>query len=241
MSPNVASECSNGDLQKALNQNIRCANSGLHNALHRKICSGPQARFFMFGKMTNDLIAKSAVEKKLLELINPIIIDMGFELVRLRLISSKEITLQIMVARPDGFINVDECADLSTAISALLDVEDPIIDSYSLEVSSPGIDRPLARMKDFEEFEGYDARLETVELIDGRKRFKGTLAGTNGSEIMINVDEGTIGLEFEWLAEAKLILTDELIKEMLKQRKIDQNFDEKKFDIIETERLEEIE
>ena len=191
--------------------------------------------------MTNDLIAKSGVEKKLLELINPIIIDMGFELVRLRLMSSKEVTLQIMVARPDGFINVDECADVSTAISALLDVEDPIIDSYSLEVSSPGIDRPLTRIKDFEEFEGYDARLETLELIDGRKRFKGTLAGTNGSEIMINLDEGTIGLEFEWLAEAKLILTDELIKEMLRQRKINQNLDEKKFDIIETERLEEIE
>ena len=191
--------------------------------------------------MTNDLIAKSAVEKKLLELINPIIIDIGFELVRLRLMTSKEVTLQIMVARPDGFINVDECADVSTAISALLDVEDPIIDSYSLEVSSPGIDRPLTRIKDFEEFEGYDARLETLELIDGRKRFKGTLAGTNGSEIMINLDEGTIGLEFEWLAEAKLILTDELIKEMLRQRKINQNLDEKKFDRIETERLEEIE
>ena len=191
--------------------------------------------------MTNHLIAKSAVEKKLLELINPIVTDEGFELVRLRLMGSKEITLQIMVARPDGFINVDECADLSTAISALLDVEDPIIDAYNLEVSSPGIDRPLTRMKDFEEFEGYEARLETVELIDGRKRFKGTLAGTNGSEIIINVDEGTVGLEFEWLAEAKLILTDELIKEMLKQRKINQNFDEKKFDIIETERLEEIE
>ena len=228
-------------MQKALNQNIRTIDSGVHYALHRKIHSGPRARFFMFGKMTNDLIAKSAVEKKLLELIDPIIIDMGFELVRLRLMSSKEITLQIMAIRPNGFINVDECADLSTAISALLDVEDPIIDSYSLEVSSPGIDRPLTRMKDFEEFEGYDARLETVELIDGRKRFKGTLAGTNGSEIMINVDEGTIGLEFEWLAEAKLILTDELIKEMLKQRKINQNFDEKKFDTIETERLEEIE
>ena len=195
----------------------------------------------MFGKMTNDLIAKSAIEKKLLEMINPIITDMGFELVRLRLISSKDITLQIMVARPNGFINVDECAELSTAISALLDVEDPIIDAYSLEVSSPGIDRPLTRIKDFEEFEGYDARLETVELIDGRKRFKGTLAGINGSEILINVDEGTIGLEFEWLAEAKLVLTDELIKEMLKQRKMNQNFDEKKFDTIETERLEEIE
>ena len=224
-----------------MNQNIRSNHSGVHYAFHRKNHSGPRARFFMFGKMTNDLIAKSAVEKKLLGLINPLIADMGFELVRLRLMSNKEITLQIMVARPDGFINVDECADLSTAISALLDVEDPIIDAYSLEVSSPGIDRPLTRMKDFEEFEGYDARLETVELIDGRKRFKGILAGTNGSEIMINVDEGTIGLEFEWLAEAKLILTDELIKEMLKQRKINQNFDEKKFDTIETERLEEIE
>ena len=224
-----------------MNQNIRSTNSGLHYALHRKILSGPQARFFMFGKMTNDLIAKSAIEKKLLEMINPIITDMGFELVRLRLISSKDITLQIMAARPNGFINVDECAELSTAISALLDVEDPIIDAYSLEVSSSGIDRPLTRLKDFEEFEGYDARLETVELIDGRKRFKGTLAGINGSEILINVDEGTIGLEFEWLAEAKLVLTDELIKEMLKQRKMNQNFDERKFDTIETERLEEIE
>ena len=224
-----------------MNQNIRSSNSGVHYALHRKNHSGPRARFFMFGKMTNDLIAKSAIEKKLLGLINPLIADMGFELVRLRLMSNKEITLQIMVARPDGFINVDECADLSTAISALLDVEDPIIDAYSLEVSSPGIDRPLTRMKDFEEFEGYDARLETVELIDGRKRFKGILAGTNGSEIMLNVDEGTIGLEFEWLAEAKLILTDELIKEMLKQRKINQNFNEKEFDTIETESLEEIE
>ena len=210
-------------------------------ALHRKIAAGRGPVFLCLEKMINELIAKSAVEKKLSEIINPVISDMGFELVRLRLISSKDITLQIMAARPNGFINVDECAELSTAISALLDVEDPIIDAYNLEVSSPGIDRPLTRMKDFEEFEGYDARLETVELIGGRKRFKGTLAGTNGSEIMINVDEGTIGLEFEWLAEAKLILTDELIKEMLKQRKINQNFDEKKFDTIETERLEEIE
>ena len=195
----------------------------------------------MFGKMTNDLIAKSAIEKKLLEMINPIITDMGFEVVRLRLISGKEITLQIMAARPNGFINVDECAELSTAISALLDVEDPIIEAYILEVSSPGIDRPLTRIKDFEDFEGYEARVETVELIDGRKRFKGTLAGINGSEVLINVDEGTIGLEFEWLAEAKLVLTDELIKEMLKQKKMNQKFDEKKFDTIETERLEEIE
>ena len=161
--------------------------------------------------MTNELIAKSAIEKKLLEIINPVISDMGFELVRLRLMSNKEITLQIMAAQPNGYINVDECAEISTAISAVLDVEDPILDAYNLEVSSPGIDRPLTRIKDFEEFEGYEAKIETVDLIDGRKRFRGTLAGINGSEILINLDEGTIGLEFNWLAEAKLILTLSLI------------------------------
>ena len=138
--------------------------------------------------MINDLIAKSAIEKKLLEIINPVISDMGFELVRLRLMSNKEITLQIMAARPTGYINVDECAEISTAISAVLDVEDPIIDAYHLEVSSPGVDRPLTRLKDFEEFEGYEAKIETVDLIDGRKRFRGTLAGINGSEILINGD-----------------------------------------------------
>ena len=106
---------------------------------------------------------------------------------------------------------------------------------------SPGIDRPLTRIKDFEAFEGYEAKIETVELIEGQKRFKGTLAGINGSEILINLDEGTIGLEFDWLAEAKLVLTDELVKEMLKQKKINQNFDNKEFDEIETDRLEEIE
>ena len=215
--------------------------SGVHYALHRKIVAGRGPVFLCLGKMINDLIAKSAIEKKLLEIINPVISDMGFELVRLRLMSNKEITLQIMAARPTGYINVDECAEISTAISAVLDVEDPFIDAYHLEVSSPGIDRPLTRLKDFEEFEGYEAKIETVDLIDGRKRFRGTLAGINGSEILINLEEGTIGLEFDWLADAKLVLTDDLIKEMLKQRKINQNFDEKKFDAIETERLEEIE
>ena len=191
--------------------------------------------------MVNELIAKSASEKKLLGIINPVISDMGFELVRLRLMSNKEITLQIMAARPNGYINVDECAEISTAISAVLDVEDPILDAYNLEVSSPGVDRPLTRIKDFEEFEGYEVKIETVDLIDGRKRFRGTLAGINGSEILINLDEGTIGLEFDWLAEAKLVLTNDLITEMLKQSKTNQKFGDKKFDAIETERLEEIE
>ncbi|MEL6119485.1 MAG: ribosome maturation factor RimP [Pseudomonadota bacterium] len=167
----------------------------------------------------NALIAKSAMDRRMAEIITPVIEDMGFELVRVRLMGGKSKTLQIMAERPDGGIEVDECADISTAVSAVLDVEDPITDAYALEVSSPGIDRPLTRLKHFEEFEGYDAKLETSELIGGRKRFKGVLAGVEDDEVLINVEEGTIGLKFDWLSEAKLILTDELIKDMLKARK----------------------
>ena len=120
-----------------------------------------------------------------------------------------------------------------------MDVEDPIIEAYTLEVSSPGIDRPLTRLADFDTFEGYEARLETSELIDGRRRFKGTLAGTNGQDVLINIDEGTIGLNFDWLSEAKLILTDELITQMLRQRKTADTLNEERFDDIETEGSEE--
>ena len=121
------------------------------------------------------------------------------------------------------------------AVGAILDVEDPIIDEYTLEVSSPGIDRPLTRLKDFEAFEGYEAKLETTDMIDGRRRFKGELAGIDGDEVLINVTEGTIGLRFEWLSDAKLVLTDDLISEMLRQRKASGAIDETKFDEIQTD------
>ncbi|WP_108501866.1 MULTISPECIES: ribosome maturation factor RimP [Paracoccus] len=193
--------------------------------------------------MSNDLIAKTAIDRRLAEIITPVIEDLGFELVRVRLQGGKTATLQIMADRPEGGINVDDCAEISTAVSATLDVQDPIEDNYHLEVSSPGIDRPLTRMKDFESFEGYEARLDLNQPIDGRKRFKGTLAGTEGTEVLINIeDQGathTIGLDFDLLADAKLVLTDELIKEMLRQKKeagveID-NLDETAFDEIETD------
>ncbi len=191
--------------------------------------------------LSNTLIAKAAIDRRIAEIIGPVIEDMGFELVRIRLMSGKTQTLQIMAERPTGGIEVDECAAISNADSATLDVEDPIIDAYTLEVSSPGIDRPLTRLKDFETFEGYEAKLETTELIDGRRRFKGVLAGVEGEEVLINVDgssEGeetvTLGLEFDWLSDAKLVMTDELIREMLRQRKAAE-VDETKFDEIETE------
>ncbi|PKQ12548.1 MAG: ribosome maturation factor RimP [Alphaproteobacteria bacterium HGW-Alphaproteobacteria-1] len=185
--------------------------------------------------MTNDLIAKAAIDRRLAEIITPVIESLGFELVRVRLMGGKTHVLQIMADRPEGGIEVDDCAAISTAISAVLDVEDPILDAYTLEVSSPGIDRPLTRLKDFEAFEGYEARLETAELIDGRKRFKGVLAGVEGNEVLINIEEGTIGLDFDWLSDAKLILTDELIREMLRARKAAGVIDETTFDEIETE------
>jgi len=183
----------------------------------------------------NDLIAKAAIDRRMAAIITPVIEDMGYELVRVRLMTGKESILQIMADKPEGGIEVDDCAKISTAVSAVLDVEDPIVDPYALEVSSPGIDRPLTRLKDFDMFEGYEAKIETDELIDGRRRFKGPLAGVEGDEVLINVAEGTVGLKFDWLSDAKLVLTDELIKEMLRQRKeAGVLIEDEEFDEIET-------
>ncbi|KIN62781.1 Ribosome maturation factor RimP [Sulfitobacter noctilucicola] len=195
--------------------------------------------------MTNDLplsttlIAKAAIDRRMAEIITPVIEDMGYELVRVRLMSGKETILQIMADKPEGGIEVDDLALINQALGAVLDVEDPIVEEYTLEVSSPGIDRPLTRLKDFDMFEGYEAKIETEELIDGRRRFKGELAGVEGDEVLINVAEGTVGLKFDWLTDAKLVLTDELIKEMLRQRKASGAIDETKFDEIQTEGSDE--
>lgn len=187
----------------------------------------------------SDLIAKTSIDQRVAAIVTPVIEGMGFELVRLRVMSGKTRTLQIMADKPDGGIEVDDCADISTAVSAVLDVEDPLEDAYVLEVSSPGIDRPLTRLKDFAAWEGHEARIETTELIDGRRRFKGVLAGVEGDEVLIEIEENgealTIGLQFDWLADAKLVLTEDLIAQMLRARKASGAFDESKFDEIETE------
>lgn len=183
----------------------------------------------------NDLIAKAEIDRRIAAIIAPVIEDLGYELVRVRLQGGAAKTLQIMAEKPEGGIEVDDCARISTAVSATLDVEDPLEDAYALEVSSPGIDRPLTRLKDFDMWQGYEVRIETTELIDGRRRFKGELAGVEGDEVLITIPEGTIGLHFNWLSDAKLILTDELIAEMLRQRKASGVIDESKFDEIQTD------
>lgn len=186
----------------------------------------------------SDLIAKTALDRRLADFVTPIIEDMGFELVRLRLMGGKTATLQVMADLPGGGIEVDALADISTALSANLDVEDPIAEEYTLEVSSPGIDRPLTRLKDFETWAGHEARIETEELIDGQRRFKGVLQGVEGDEVLIEIEQGaerpTIGLRFDWLADAKLLLTDELIREVLRARKDEGRIDETRFDEVET-------
>nr|WP_217360477.1 MULTISPECIES: ribosome maturation factor RimP [unclassified Aliiroseovarius] len=177
------------------------------------------------------------MDQRLAGIVGPVIEGMGFELVRLRLQGGNTPMLQIMAQRPDGGIEVDECAEISTAISAVLDVEDPIEDNYTLEVGSPGIDRPLTRLKDFDAWQDYTAKIETTELIDGRKRFKGTLMGTEGNEVLIEIENQgemvTIGLDFDWLADAKLVMTDELIRDVLRARKDAGQIDEAQFDEIQ--------
>ncbi|MEM0944042.1 MAG: ribosome maturation factor RimP [Pseudomonadota bacterium] len=180
-----------------------------------------------------DMVAKAPFDRRLAEIVRPTVEGMGFGLVRLRYMSGKKATVQVMAERPDGTMEIEDCAELSRALSAVMDVEDPIEGEFNLEVSSPGIDRPLTRLEDFDRWEGYEARLETEELIDGRRRFKGILAGVEAGEVLIEIEEGTIGLEFDWLADAKLILTDELIRDSLKGRK--HAFDEADFDQIEEE------
>lgn len=186
-----------------------------------------------------DLVAKAAIDRRIKAIVTPTIEGMGFELVRVRLMSGKKSTLQIMAERPEGGIEVEDCARISRAVSAVLDVEDPISGEYVLEVSSPGIDRPLTRLKDFERYADYEVKLETSELIDGRRRFKGVLHGVEGGEVLIEIAEGTIGLRFDWLSDAKLVLTDALVAESLAARKAqgfeDGGFDEADFDEIDTE------
>ncbi len=155
-------------------------------------------------------------DQRLTEMLEPTVAAMGYELIRVRLFGQKHRTLQIMAERSDGTMNVDDCADLSRALSAVLDVEDPIDGEFTLEVSSPGIDRPLTRLKDFARWAGFEARLETTHAVDGRRRFKGRLQGIEGADVLVEAQGadgawGTVPLPFEDLAEARLVITDDLL------------------------------
>ena len=159
---------------------------------------------------------KTAEDLSLLEILDPVAEAAGYDIVRLRLMGGEHARrLQIMAERPsDGDMNVEDCARLSRAISEIMDAADPIAGEYTLEVSSPGVDRPLTRLKDFVSFEGHEARLELDRMAEGRKRFKGVLAGVEDDAVAIDLEgeEETAMIPFSWIVEAKLILTDQLMK-----------------------------
>ncbi|MDD3837731.1 MAG: ribosome maturation factor RimP [Phenylobacterium sp.] len=165
---------------------------------------------------------KTAEDARLLELLDPVAEAAGYEIVRLRMMGgSAQRRLQVMAERPeDGEMNVEDCARLSRAISEVLDAADPISGEYVLEVSSPGVDRPLTRLKDFAAYEGYEARIELDRLAENRKRFRGVLAGVEGDQVAIDLEgeEETALVPFAWIADAKLVLTDELMKRGAAQR-----------------------
>ena len=158
---------------------------------------------------------KTAEDRRLLELLDPVAEAAGYEIVRLRLMGGDEARrLQIMAETPEGEMVVEDCARLSRAISEVMDAADPIAGEYTLEVSSPGIDRPLTRLKDFENYDGFEARIELDRVAEGRKRFRGVLAGVEGDAIGIDLEgeDSTAMIPFEWIVDAKLILTDALMK-----------------------------
>lgn len=170
-------------------------------------------------------LRETGVAANIAAVVEPVLTDLGFRLVRVSLGGgSMDRILQIMAERPDGSISIDDCEAISRALSPVLDVADPISGAYRLEISSPGIDRPLVRAGDFETWAGHQVKLEVSEAIEGRKRFKGVLEGFEDGEVRIVTDLGPLGMQHlgvpvALVADAKLVLTDELIREALSRAK----------------------
>lgn len=152
------------------------------------------------------------------DLVSPLVKDLGFELVRVTYGGGRRTTLQIMAERPDGTMNVDDCARLSRELSAFLDVEDPIQGEFVLEVSSPGVDRPLTREKDFIRWLGFDAKVELKDIVGDRRRFRGRLVAFEDGKITMTVDNEDVNISFEDVNKAKLVLTDDLLRYMSDKR-----------------------
>lgn len=176
------------------------------------------------GADTRRFIRETGLAADIAELVEPTLDDLGFRLVRVQVLGRDGPTVQIMAERPGGTITIDDCEKISRQLSPLLDAHDPLRGSYRLEVSSPGIDRPLVRPSDFEDWAGYEAKIELKELVGGRKRYRGILEGYEDGEVRMECtldQQGTqvLGFPVDLIAEAKLVLTDELVREALRRAK----------------------
>jgi ribosome maturation factor RimP len=178
---------------------------------------GPGLRRFCFGREPL-LRATNPVEERVIALIEPTAQNLGYRIVRVRLSGNRRKRLQIMAERlSDGQMGVDDCGRLSRALSPVFDLEDPIQGDYDLEISSPGIDRPLMSLEDFQRFIGHEAKLETAAMIDGRRRWKGQIKAVEGDVIVLAAEGGEARLNFAQLSDARLVLTDKLIEEDLRR------------------------
>jgi ribosome maturation factor RimP len=180
------------------------------------LVSGPEteARF----------IQETGVAANVAALAEPVLQGLGFRLVRVRIMGGQDTIVEIMAERPDGSMTVEDCKSISINLSPLFDVHEPLPGSYRLQVSSPGIDRPLVRLSDFEQWAGHEAKIELKELVGGRKRFRGKLDGYEDQEVRISVDLGkdgtqVLGFPVDLVAEARLVLTDDLVRESLRRAK----------------------
>lgn len=186
-------------------------------------------------------MTESGVDARVAAIVGPTLLDLGFRLVRVKLSGRDGCTLQIMVERADGTFTVDDCETASKAISPVLDVEDPIDRAYNLELSSPGIDRPLVRVSDFARWAGHLAKVEMEVPVEGRKRFKGMLEGAEGEFAIVRRDDAKAGeearvkLPIRDVAEARLVLTDELIREALRRAKAAGRAPDDSDDVAETD------
>jgi ribosome maturation factor RimP len=177
--------------------------------------------------MTNErderLITETGVAARVAAIVDPVIGDLGFRLVRIKVSAQNGCTVQIMAEREDGTMSVADCEAVSRAVSPVLDLEDPIGRAYYLEVSSPGIDRPLVRAGDFTRWAGYDAKIEMAVPVAGRKRFRGIVRGAEDGEALVELpdvkegEEPLVRLPMSDMGEARLVLTDELVRESLRR------------------------
>ena len=171
------------------------------------------------------LVVEPGLPARVAAIVEPIIESLGYRLVRVKVSASEGCTVQIMAEQPDGSMTVKDCETVSRALSAALDVKDPIEKAYRLEVSSPGLDRSLVRKSDFDRYKGHLVKIEMEIPLNGRKRFKGELAGTEGDAARLRRDDAAEGeeadvlLPIEEMSEAKLVLTDELVTQALRREK----------------------
>lgn len=169
------------------------------------------------------LVKESGVAARVAAIVEPVIVDLGYRLVRVRVTGTNGCTVQIMAERPDGTMSVSDCEAVSHAVSPALDVDDPIDRAYHLEISSPGIDRPLVRPQDFTRWAGYEAKVEMAVPIEGRKRYRGMIEGAEGTIALIRLPDAPEGtdplarLPIGDIGEARVVLTDDLIRESLRR------------------------